>query len=525
MSLPLRGEYFVFELDPVASIATFEDPIATKACEEMHNKQYLACVIQWQGGIPVVDYPCALDIMLVSTRGMVPGPEDSMLPEMSCPILSNSSPHPLEREPVDCTPPLPWPDCFHPTLARTTVRIQYETQDTRDHGKYQLVPHVEAVHLIELNEHDAEWRQEIDAAYQELHEAEHDTRSSRSSYNVNGTSSASSIASVSSLQIPMSYDEWLDETPIVKFSFDLEKISAQDISNPWEYQEEREAYTKVQTEAKRRVHQKVQETRKLDDELFPAPCVASDPKPIDQPEPTEGSAPPSPRIHGNGQTEASDWSSDYEEPTRSLLLDDSTSPKPSASPTQAHSNADTPPSVDPRERLTAALDLEPRKVSNAPLTKMPDRVEYITWEREINIKMEQMFTDIMARGEKQDKEGADDAIVKRTHLQMLCLPDARPQHMEALAAVFQRERESMLVLSKPESNTEDESTDVPTIAKCSWVSRLTVPLKKLGTFFGCHSLLAASTTEADVLDSPSSPRREPSGSLLERLRHKLFGRL
>ncbi|KAF9038913.1 hypothetical protein BDZ89DRAFT_1156985 [Hymenopellis radicata] len=381
MPVPLIGEYFVFELDPVASIATFEDPIATKACEEMHNKQYLACVIEWPGGIPVVDYPFALDVMLVSTRGMVSGTEDDLLPEMSCPILPNSSPHPLEREPVDCTPPLPWPDCFHPTLARTTVRVQYETHDTRDHGKYRLVPGVEVVHLIELNEHDAEWRQEIDAAYQELHKR-------------NMTHGH---------QVPLSHDEWLDETPIVKFSFDLEKFSAQDISNPWEYQEEYETYTKVH-EAKRRVHQKVQETRKLDDELFPAPCFTSDPKPIDQPEPTEGSAPPSPRIHSNGQTEASDWSSDYEEPTPSLLLDDSTSPKPSAvSPTQADPNVDTPPSVDPRERLKAALDLEPRKVPNAPLTQMPDREEYITWERETKIKMEQMFTDIMARGRSRIK--------------------------------------------------------------------------------------------------------------------------
>ncbi len=179
--------------------------------------------------------------MLVSTRGMVPGPEESMLAEMSCPILPNSSPHPLEREAVHCTPPLPWLDCFHPTLARTTVRIQYETLDTRDHGKYQLLPKNEAVHLIELNEHDTEWREEIDAAYQALHATEHDTQSSRSSYNMTGASNASFNASASSLQ---SYDDWLHETPIVKFSFDLEKISAQDIGNPWEYEEEHEAYTK-----------------------------------------------------------------------------------------------------------------------------------------------------------------------------------------------------------------------------------------------------------------------------------------
>ncbi len=393
-----------------------------------------------------------------------------MLPEMSCPILPNTSSHPLEREPVHCTPPLPWPNCFHPTLARTTVRIQYESQDTRDRGEYQLVPQDEAVHLIDLHEHDAEWRQEIGAAYQELHEAEHDTRSSRSSYNAN--ESSPSVASISSLQVPVSFDEWLDETPIVKFSFDLETISAQDISNPWEYQEEHDAYTKydlfgflteisslkhffrVLTEAKRRLHQKMQETRKLDDELFPAPHFAPDSKSLDQPDPAEDSAPASPhtRFHGNGQAVLSDWSSEYEEPARSVVLDDSTSSKASVSASQADRNTAAPPSaIDPRERLKAALDLEPHKVSNAPLTQMPDREEYITWEREINIKMDQMFAEITARDKKQDKEGTDDAIVKRTHLQMLCLPNPRPKHMEALAAVFQRERESLLASPKPEA--------------------------------------------------------------------------
>ncbi len=36
----------MFQLDPVASIAVFEDPLATKACEEMENKQFLACVVE-----------------------------------------------------------------------------------------------------------------------------------------------------------------------------------------------------------------------------------------------------------------------------------------------------------------------------------------------------------------------------------------------------------------------------------------------------------------------------------------------
>ncbi len=65
MSLPVRGEYFVFELDPVASIATFEDPIATKACKEMQNKQYLACVIEVSYSFACLIHP---DISKVAGR-------------------------------------------------------------------------------------------------------------------------------------------------------------------------------------------------------------------------------------------------------------------------------------------------------------------------------------------------------------------------------------------------------------------------------------------------------------------------
>ncbi len=63
MSLPLHGEYFVFELDPVTSIATFEDPIATKleACEDMKNKHYLACIPQVSRS-----YSCSISLLTIS---------------------------------------------------------------------------------------------------------------------------------------------------------------------------------------------------------------------------------------------------------------------------------------------------------------------------------------------------------------------------------------------------------------------------------------------------------------------------
>ncbi len=177
---------------------------------------------------------------------MVPGPGVGTLPEMSCPILPNSAPHPLEREAVHCTPPLPWSDCFHPTLARTVVRVPYATRDVREQGQYQLVPQNEAMHLIELSEHDAEWRQEIEAAYHAVQELEHDAHSvhSFSSAEDSELPVTSNNASTSSLEPPTSYDDWLNETPLVKFSFDLEKISLDEISNPWDFQEEHEAYTK-----------------------------------------------------------------------------------------------------------------------------------------------------------------------------------------------------------------------------------------------------------------------------------------
>ncbi len=215
----------------------------------------------------------------------------------------------------------------------------------------------------------------------------------------------------------------------------------------------------VHSEVKRRLRHKVREARKLDDELFSVERFMSALKPVGQPEGTEGNAPSSPHIEfsATDQAEISAWSFESEEPTRSMSLHYPTSPTPSTQPHSDSDSTNTPPAaIDPRERLNAALDLEPHKVHNAPLTQMPDRQEFIRWERSIGISMDRMFADLKARAKKrEDEEGvADDAIiVKRTHLQMLCHPSARPQHLEALAAAFQRERE------RPESTyVNDESS-------------------------------------------------------------------
>ncbi|KAF9016687.1 hypothetical protein BDZ89DRAFT_1075354 [Hymenopellis radicata] len=420
--------------------------------------------------------------MLVSPRGMVPGPGVGTLPEMSCPILPSSAPHPLEREAVHCTPPLPWPDCFHPTLARTVVRVPYATRDVREHGQYQLVPQNEAMHLIELSEHDAEWRQEIEAAYQAVQESEHDAQSVQSSSSEDSElPGASNIASTSSLQPRTSYDDWLNETPLVKFTFDLEKISPDEISNPWEFQEEHDAYTEVKADAKRRVRHKVVDIRKLDDEYFTPKGSRPDPNPADHlVVETLHNVPELSGASGDEDIQGDDdWSSEYEGSARSVLSD---IPEPVSSPA---ADASPPPWLTAQDRLEAALDLTPRKVSNASGTEMPDRDEFIAWEKEVSVKMGQMFADMAARGKKQDHEASDEAIVKRTQIEMMYLPDARPQQMQALAAAFQREREPA---EKSEPDAIDQSADVPTeVVKASRLGRLLIFVKKVGTFFGCHS--------------------------------------
>ncbi|KAG7451944.1 uncharacterized protein BT62DRAFT_1071146 [Guyanagaster necrorhizus] len=112
MVVPHFGEYIAFKLDPVASLKYLKDLEVTKACEALKSKVYVACVTH---------------------------PNRFILPDMAVPITPNDT-NPLSRPLLNPTLPLPWPDCYHPTLTMMHCRVRNDLTigDPWSDPKYQL---------------------------------------------------------------------------------------------------------------------------------------------------------------------------------------------------------------------------------------------------------------------------------------------------------------------------------------------------------------------------------------------------
>ncbi len=158
MVVPHFGDYIAFKLDPVASLKYLKDPEVTKACEALKTTVYVACVTHVRlfqlaevrlqltftvsqlfcFPLPGVEY-ISVSMTLVSQGLSYGQPDRFILPDMAVPILPNNS-NPLSRPPLNPTLPLPWPDCYHPTLTATHCRVRNDLTvgDQWPDPKYQL---------------------------------------------------------------------------------------------------------------------------------------------------------------------------------------------------------------------------------------------------------------------------------------------------------------------------------------------------------------------------------------------------
>ncbi|KAK0474086.1 hypothetical protein IW261DRAFT_1610705 [Armillaria novae-zelandiae] len=118
MVVPHFSDYIAFKLDPVASLKYLKDLEVTQSCEGLKTTIYVACVTHlFCFPLPGMEY-ISVSMTLVS-QGLPDGhPDRFILPDMAVPILPNNF-NPLSRPPLNPTQPLPWPDCYHPTLTAT----------------------------------------------------------------------------------------------------------------------------------------------------------------------------------------------------------------------------------------------------------------------------------------------------------------------------------------------------------------------------------------------------------------------
>ncbi|KAK0224598.1 hypothetical protein EDD85DRAFT_233768 [Armillaria nabsnona] len=142
--LPHFGEYVAFKLDPVASLKALNDPEVTKACEALESKTYVSCVTYLLSfPLPGVEY-ISVSMTLLSKGLPNAHPDRFITSDMSVPVLPNSSSSSSQsRPPLEPLIPLPWPDCYHPTQARTRCRVRNDVTIGGDwpEPKYRLNSH------------------------------------------------------------------------------------------------------------------------------------------------------------------------------------------------------------------------------------------------------------------------------------------------------------------------------------------------------------------------------------------------
>ncbi|KAK0466086.1 uncharacterized protein EV420DRAFT_1326493, partial [Desarmillaria tabescens] len=144
--IPHFGEYITIKLDPVASLQSLNDEEVTKACSVLEAKTYVACATYlFSFPLPGVDW-ISVGLHLVSQGLPEPGPYGFTMADMSVPIFPTTA-HPLSRRSVKPGTPLPWPDCFHPSLgtARCRVKNDFTIGDPWPDSPYQLDSHDQIV--------------------------------------------------------------------------------------------------------------------------------------------------------------------------------------------------------------------------------------------------------------------------------------------------------------------------------------------------------------------------------------------
>uniref|UniRef100_D8PTW0 Uncharacterized protein n=1 Tax=Schizophyllum commune (strain H4-8 / FGSC 9210) TaxID=578458 RepID=D8PTW0_SCHCM len=130
---PIPGSYAVISLDPVASYKGLNDPIVAEACQKISCGKYIACLTQLNVSLQPVNMmamalrycPYRIDLVV---EGLPPDDPDRFYHHaMSLPILPNSL-HPMDRRPIQATPPLPWDGCYH--------AVHYHAKSQKDPQSY-----------------------------------------------------------------------------------------------------------------------------------------------------------------------------------------------------------------------------------------------------------------------------------------------------------------------------------------------------------------------------------------------------
>lgn len=204
--------------------------------------------------------------------------------DMSMPVFPNDAPHPLGRDVLRTDPPLPWTDCYHPTLARTPIHVRVTALDERERGFYSVWPMDDMIKLNLATRRDRRRQDELleecekktstgelvchDLEEQFLFEQEDDVRDAvdvpakcdecdeencahfyypegqnapsepeSDGHSLNSDTRSRCTADTDGTEASC-FDDWVFESPVVNVWFDLTSLSADEIPSPWTFWDE-----------------------------------------------------------------------------------------------------------------------------------------------------------------------------------------------------------------------------------------------------------------------------------------------
>ncbi|KAF8913481.1 hypothetical protein CPB85DRAFT_551941 [Mucidula mucida] len=137
LHVPWLGSFVAFSIDPGATLRYYchgGDAVAQRLAQNLACKQYAAYCVQWRAGLPDPDaafnrmWLRPIQIGLTKPRPNLTDRFKHATADMCIPILPTTE-HPLGRTPLHISRPLPWANCYQPTVDDFDVLVEPQNYD------------------------------------------------------------------------------------------------------------------------------------------------------------------------------------------------------------------------------------------------------------------------------------------------------------------------------------------------------------------------------------------------------------
>ncbi|KIM90192.1 hypothetical protein PILCRDRAFT_1549 [Piloderma croceum F 1598] len=307
---PLVTTYVVFSIDPVATLASLDDPEVTVATSRLHPKKYVGFVRNTASAHNADAEFMAYKIELLR-QGPTPELKERFIESDMCvPVLPNTAQHPLNRPPLRPTIPLPWADCYHSSFDTVTVRVAMQRADATaavripfeemgkqmyfkltDRARQRALREARGLHSQSLPQSDAyrpadSLEEAHTSSYHEAHaDTPHDTSGEAGDPDALDEEIQVIVAMMDETRAP-------NTMPLAVMTYDLSTVEA--VSDPRDFLEECRVLKQLEHEHYARnkadTAAAIERARKVDDEAFAGmsrpPQPTRDPVPV----PVEASA-------------------------------------------------------------------------------------------------------------------------------------------------------------------------------------------------------------------------------------------